>query len=58
MSWGSDDEIVEIAGLEIVNGEFTGLMYQSYISSTHPMHEKARAVNHISDESVSSLRTL
>eukprot|EP00826_Nyctotherus_ovalis_P007025 TRINITY_DN11727_c0_g1_i2.p1 TRINITY_DN11727_c0_g1~~TRINITY_DN11727_c0_g1_i2.p1 ORF type:complete len:273 (-),score=63.44 TRINITY_DN11727_c0_g1_i2:109-927(-) len=54
----NDDEIVEIAGVEVVDYKTTGLQYQSYIKTNRPMNEDARRVHHITDEMISKGRSI
>ena len=46
----SDDEIIEIAGMEVINCKITGLQYHSFVKTDHPVNPEARKVHQISDE--------
>ena len=46
----SEDEIVEIAALEVIDYKITGFEFHSYVNSSRAMNKIAQSIHKISDK--------
>jgi len=47
--FGSDDSIIEIGGVELIDGYRTGVLFQSYAKSRGPIHPMAQVTHQITE---------